>query len=73
MMDQSKNNWNKGMLVTSGTKSASKPKRKKPPQKTPLQSFDIRGFFEENLADIIDLEENRSGVREFEEAVKKNE
>ncbi|HAX72729.1 MAG TPA: hypothetical protein DCY20_04335 [Firmicutes bacterium] len=40
--------------------------------KTPLQQFDVAAFFEEYLDDIIDLEENRSGVEEFEDAVKKN-
>ena len=39
-------------------------------KQTPLDSFDVKAFFEENLYDIIDLEENRSGIREFEEAVK---
>jgi len=43
------------------------------PKKTPLENFDIKVFFEENLYDIIDLEENRSGVKEFEDAVKKDE
>jgi|GEM_PF-2259560 len=42
-------------------------------QKTPLESFDVKAFFEENLYDIIDLEENRSGIKEFEDAVKKDE
>ena len=42
-------------------------------KKTPLQQFDVAAFFEENLFDIIDLEENRSGVKEFEDAVKKEE
>ena len=42
-------------------------------KKTPLQQFDVTAFFEENLFDIIDLEENRSGVKEFEDAVKKEE
>ena len=42
----------------------------KPSKKTPLQEFDVKAFFEENLSDIIDLEENRSGVREFEDAYK---
>lgn len=42
-------------------------------KKTPLQQFDVAAFFEENLFDIIDLEENRSGVKEFEDAVKKDE
>lgn len=42
-------------------------------RKTPLEAFDVRAFFEENLYDIIDLEENRSGVREFENAVKRDE
>ena len=42
----------------------------KPGKKTPLQEFDVKAFFEENLYDIIDLEENRSGVREFENAYK---
>lgn len=42
-------------------------------KKTPLQQFDVAAFFEENLYDIIDLEENRSGVKEFEDAVKKEE
>ena len=39
----------------------------------PLPQFDVAAFFEENLFDIIDLEENRSGVKEFEDAVKKDE
>lgn len=39
-------------------------------RKTPLQQFDVRAFFDEHLHDIIDLEENRSGIREFEDAVK---
>lgn len=42
-------------------------------KKTPLESFDVKAFFEENLYDIIDLEENRSGIKEFEDAVKKDE
>jgi len=42
----------------------------KPGKKTPLQEFDVKAFFEENLYDILDLEENRSGVREFEDAYK---
>ena len=41
--------------------------------KTPLEAFDVKAFFEENLYDIIDLEENRSGIKEFEDAVKKDE
>jgi hypothetical protein len=42
-------------------------------RKTPLQEFDVRAFFEENLFDIIDLEENRSGIREFEDALKQDD
>ena len=42
-----------------------------------LENYDevyrVAAFFEENLFDIIDLEENRSGVKEFEDAVKKEE
>ena len=37
-------------------------------KKTPLQEFDVRAFFEEHLDDIIDLEENHSGIREFEDS-----
>ncbi|MCL1949693.1 MAG: hypothetical protein FWF59_08180 [Turicibacter sp.] len=47
-----------------------KPVSTKPAKKTPLQEFDVKAFFEENLYDIIDLEENRSGVCEFEDAYK---
>jgi hypothetical protein len=42
-------------------------------KRTPLQEFDVRAFFEENLFDIIDLEENRSGINEFEDALKNEE
>ncbi len=38
---------------------------------TPLQQFDMSQFFEENLFDIIELEENRSGIEEFEKAAKR--
>ena len=46
------------------------PTRQKKQAKTPLQQFDVTRFFEENLFDIIELEENRSGVEEFLEAAR---
>ena len=69
MVNRGKDGWNKGMLQRE-TKSASSTSNHK---KTSLQQFDVAAFFEENLFDIIDLEENRSGVKEFEDAVKKEE
>ena len=69
MVNRGKDGWNKGMLQRE-TKSFSSTRNHK---KTPLQQFDVAAFFEENLFDIIDLEENRSGVKEFEDAVKKEE
>ena len=42
--------------------------RQKSKNQTPLQQFDVTQFFEENLFDIIELEENRSGIEEFEKA-----
>lgn len=69
MLNRGKDGWNKGMLQKE-TKASSSVRSIK---KTPLQQFDIAAFFEENLYDIIDLEENRSGVKEFEDAVKKEE
>ena len=69
MLNRGKDGWNKGMLQKE-TKTSSSVRNKK---KTPLQQFDVAAFFEENLYDIIDLEENRSGVKEFEDAVKKEE
>jgi hypothetical protein len=69
MLNRGKDGWNKGMLQKD-TKTSSTVRSSK---KTPLQQFDIAAFFEENLYDIIDLEENRSGIKEFEDAVKKEE
>lgn len=69
MLNRGKDGWNKGMLQKD-TKTSSTVRS---PKKTPLQQFDIAAFFEENLYDIIDLEENRSGIKEFEDAVKKDE
>ncbi len=65
MVNRGKDGWNKGMIQKESRQSKTPENRKK----TPLQQFDIAAFFEENLYDIIDLEENRSGVQEFEEAV----
>ncbi len=45
--------------------------RQKSRTQTPLQQFDVTQFFEENLFDIIELEENRSGIEEFEKAATK--
>ncbi|MDO5794440.1 MAG: hypothetical protein Q4Q00_09690 [Turicibacter sp.] len=70
MVNRGKDGWNKGMLQKRETKSSQTMRNHK---KTPLQQFDVAAFFEENLFDIIDLEENRSGVKEFEDAVKKEE
>lgn len=70
MVSRGKDGWNKGMLQKRETKSSQTMRNHK---KTPLQQFDVTAFFEENLFDIIDLEENRSGVKEFEDAVKKEE
>ena len=42
--------------------------RQKSKNQTPLKQFDVTQFFEENLFDIIELEENRSGIEEFEKA-----
>ena len=69
MLNRGKDGWNKGMLQKE-TKTSSSVRNTK---KTPLQQFDVAAFFEENLYDIIELEENRSGVKEFEDAVKKEE
>ena len=69
MLNRGKDGWNKGMLQKE-TKTSSSVRNTK---KTPLQQIDGAAFFEENLYDIIDLEENRSGVKEFEDAVKKEE
>ena len=69
MVNRGKDGWNKGMLQRE-TKSSSSTRNHK---KTPLQQFDVAAFFEENLFDIIDLEENRSGVKEFEDAVKEDD
>ena len=69
MLNRGKDGWNKGMLQKE-TKTSSSVRNTK---KTPLQQVDVAAFFEENLYDIIDLEENRSGVKEFEDAVKKEE
>ena len=69
MVNRGKDGWNKGMLQRETTSSS----RTRNHKKTPLQQFDVAAFFEENLFDIIDLEENRSGVKEFEDAVKKEE
>ena len=68
MVNRGKDGWNKGMLQ----RETSLP-QVRVTTKTPLQQFDVAAFFEENLFDIIDLEENRSGVKEFEDAVKKEE
>lgn len=69
MVNRGKDGWNKGMIQKE-TKSSQATRQHK---KTPLQQFDVAAFFEENLFDIIDLEENRSGVKEFEEAVKEDD
>ena len=69
MVNRGKDGWNKGMLQKEKTSSTSTRRAKK----TPLQQFDVAAFFDEKLSDIIDLEENRSGVKEFEDAVKKDE
>ena len=69
MVNRGKDGWNKGMLQ----KKTQTSKTTRSHKKTPLQQFDVAAFFEENLFDIIDLEENRSGVKEFEDAVKKEE
>lgn len=69
MVNRGNSGWNKGMIQKELRTSITPENR----NKTPLQQFDIAAFFEENLYDIIDLEENRSGVQEFEEAVNNEE
>lgn len=69
MVNRGKNSWNKGMIQKELRTSITPENR----TKTPLQQFDIAAFFEQNLYDIIDLEENRSGIQEFEEAVNNEE